>query len=167
MLARNKTSIAGQTSTDWVQTLLIDEVGRGVGWSYGNMGRYAPNIVGRYVWILDDDDECICRTLVDDLRRIVEEHDPDVIMMRMDHGPRGILPDSRHWQAAIELGFIGVSAIVVRRELWQKYAPVMAGEKYSSDFDFIQAILADTQRVVWHDCIASRVQQISMGAPEA
>lgn len=170
MMTCNQASLRGQTVSDWVQTLLVDKIGLGVAESYRVMGRYAANLIGRYVWILDDDDECARFTLLAELKQIWEEHDPDVIMVRMEHGTRGetnILPDARHWQQPIERGYIGVSAFIVRRELWQRHAAVMVEKAaYAADFDFISAILADNPRVYWHDVVASRVQRVSLGLPE-
>lgn len=171
MLTCNRRSLTGQTSSDWAQTLLVDEVGQGIAESYRRMGKYAPNLIGRYVWILDDDDECARFTLLAELKRIWEDHDPDVIMVRMEHGVNGqsnILPDASHWQRTdLQRGDLGVSAFIVRRELWQKHAPVMVDQAaYAADFDFISAILADQPRVYWHDVVASRVQRVSLGIPE-
>ena len=97
MLKHNIDSLLAQTCDDWQQTLIIDEEGRGVGASYLEMARYADELEGDYIWILDDDDMCIRKTLVDELRRIVIDHDPDVIMLRMNHLERGILPSS-NWK---------------------------------------------------------------------
>jgi hypothetical protein len=59
LLAANQASLRAQTCADWTQTLLVDEEGRGIAWSYVNMAGYAPHLVGEYVWILDDDDLCV------------------------------------------------------------------------------------------------------------
>lgn len=165
MLAVNQASLDRQTSDDWEQTLLHDHVGRGIGWSYTNMAAYGPQLTGAYIWILDDDDECIRPTLVEELASIVQEGWPDVVYMRMDHGtPLGILP-SRNWGHAPVEGDIGVSGFMVRRAIWQRHAGAFAAH-YAGDYAFIAAVHAATKRHVWHDVVASRVQRISRGAPE-
>lgn len=164
MIAKNIASLSAQTSQDYDQLCLIDDVGRGVGWSYTNMASYAPRLKGDYVWILDDDDMCICDTLIDDLKAIVAEHNPDVIMLKMDHGPRGILP-GKSWQQRPVLGDIGCSAFVVRRGVWQDHAPYFTPD-YNGDFAFISSIFDEDYEIYWHDCIASKVQRISDGQPE-
>lgn len=165
MLAANQESLRRQTSEDWIQTVLTDDLGRGVEWANQRLGAYAPMLAGDYVWVLDDDDLCTRPTLVEEIAGIVANYAPDVIMLRMDHGPLGVLPNDEHWQRPPERGQIGVSAYVVRRELWQRHADAWQ-PTYASDFDFIAAVLEDTPHVIWHDVIASKVQRISRGEPE-
>lgn len=164
MLGVNQASLDAQTDPDWVQTLLIDDVGRGIPWSHTNMAAYAPHLEGDYIWILDDDDECILPTLVAEVRRIVGREHPDVIMLKMDHGPMGVLP-SRTWGVMPTEGDIGCSAYIVRRDVWQTHASSYTA-RYAGDFDFISAILASGARAHWHDVVASRIQRRSIGAPE-
>jgi glycosyltransferase involved in cell wall biosynthesis len=166
LLAKNKASLAAQTDDDWQQTLLIDSIGRGINWASENLGMYAPNLVGQYIWLLDDDDECIRPTLVAELKQIVAEHQPDVIMLKMDHGPRGILPDADTWQQPPVHGYIGCSAYVVSRELWLRHCMAWLPGEYHSDFNFIATVFAHQPLVYWHDVVASRVQQIGLGRPE-
>ena len=80
MLKRNIDSILTQTDKDFTHTLLNDDVGRGIAWSYQNLASYAPFLVGDYVWILDDDDLAVSQTLIADLKTIAQAHNPDVIM---------------------------------------------------------------------------------------
>ena len=167
MLAYNQESLQSQTCDDWIQTLLVDEIGRGVGWSYQQMALYADDLEGDYIWILDDDDMCIRMTLVDELKQIATIHNPDVIMIKMNHLTRGILPDELVWKRKPVIAHIGVSAFVVKRELWQRHAGAFLSADYSADFDFISSIFQEEGvGVFWHDVIASQVQKISLGLPE-
>jgi hypothetical protein len=166
MLARNQDSIQVQTCDDWEQTLLIDPVGFGVGWSSEQLGHYGVRLTGEYIWLLDDDDVCVRQTLVQELKEIARDHNPDVIMLRMDHGPRGILPDANTWGRRPVKGKIGCSAYVVKREVWQAHSGAWLPGEYSSDFNFINAVFASEPIIHWHDVIASRVQQIGLGKPE-
>jgi hypothetical protein len=165
LLAANEASLRAFTSRDWMQTKLIDETGRGVAWANVRLSAYVPE--GRYVWVLDDDDICIRPTLVDELEEIATLNAPDVILMRMDHGPLGVLPDAGQWgHRKVERGRIGVSSFIVARGVWQAFAGCWR-EQYDGDFDFIAAVLADKSvRIYWHDVVASRVQRISRGLPE-
>jgi hypothetical protein len=176
MLAVNVESLRAQTDADWMQTYLVDNVGRGINWSHENMAANAPNLTGEYVWILDDDDSCTCNTLVADLKHIAVEHDPDVIMLRMDHG-KAVLPDPATWGDDPICGRIGCSAYVVKREVWQAHAGAMVPGWYGSDYSFINSIFGNNPAlglapwikqptVYWHDCIASRVQRQSFGRVE-
>lgn len=164
MLAVNKASLRAQTDDDYIQTLLDDPTGYGIGWSYTNMAAYAPYLMGNYIWILDDDDATVSLTLIADLKAIVKAHTPDVIMLKMDHGELGILPN-KYWQQYPVLGDIGCSAFVVWRKVWQQHAKYF-GSHYAGDFDFIDSIFARDYEIYWFDCVASRVQKRSLGEPE-
>jgi hypothetical protein len=164
MLAINEASMRAQTDRDFTHTLLNDPEGRGIRWSYTNLASYAPFLVGEYIWILDDDDMCVSQTLIADLKEIVKAHSPAAIMVKMDHGERGILP-SVCWQRQPEIGGIGCSAFVVKRQVWQKHARFFTAN-YAGDFDFIDSIFARDYDIYWFDCVASKVQKISYGAAE-
>lgn len=166
MLAVNQASLRAQTDPDWIQTLIVDDVGRGMAWAQENLAMCGPRLAGNYIWILDDDDECILPSLVADLKWIAEARRPDVIMLKMDHAERGVLPDDPYWGDTIEAGHVGCSAYVIKRDVWQAYAWAWVPGAYDSDFNFIAAIWADQPRVYWHNVIASRVQRISLGRPE-
>lgn len=165
MLAKNQASIEAQSCTDWQQTLIHDEAGRGVGWAQANLSLVAPRLIGDYIWILDDDDECIRPSLVEELKAIAESK-PDVIMLKMDHGPLGVLPDGGYWNRRPSYGHIGASGYVVKREVWQRHANIWLNGLYYTDFQFIDDIFNANPAVYWHDVIASRVQRISEGVPE-
>ncbi len=164
MLAANQASLAAQTDGDYIQTLLADDVGRGVGWSYENMAAYAPRLAGEWIWILDDDDLCIHPAFVAELRGIVQRAKAvDVVFVKMHHGPLGVLPTARDWGNSPRMGGIGVSAYIVRRDVWRAHARAMLPGCYTSDYQFIRAVWDSGPRVVWHNVIASRVQRISHG----
>lgn len=168
MLRRNQASLDAQTDPDWMQTLLVDDSGDGIAAAQERIGNYAPSLVGDYIWILDDDDECADRELVRELKTIATRHDPDVIMVRMDHGERGVLPSAFEWEEPPTLGRIGCSAYIVKRRVWRRHAGAWFPGRYHSDFDFIASIFADEEplNIYWHDVIASRVQWIGLGRPE-
>ncbi len=167
LLRINQESLQRQTDSDWVQTLLVDDVGRGIDWASENLAAYAPHLVGEYIFILDDDDTCILPTLVEELKLIAADSSPDVIMIRMDHGAGRILPGDDTWMGPPVLGQIGCSAFVVKRAVWQAHASAMEHGRYASDFDLINAIWKSEPTVYWHDVVASRVMRQSFGRPEA
>ena len=167
MLRRNVDSLLAQTDQDFTQSMIVDGKARGVAWANGNMFHVAWGLTGNYIWILDDDDECIDPLFVSRLKEVAEALDPDVIMVRMDHGIYGILPDPPNWGGAPVKAHIGCSAYVIRREIWQRYAYVWQGAHYASDYDFISAIFDnDTLVIYWLNVVASRVQMIGSGEPE-
>jgi hypothetical protein len=153
-------------SGDWVQTILEDREGQGVGPANARLGKIGVQLRGRYIWLLDDDDLCVRPTLVDELRQIVAANAaPDVIMVRMDHGPRGIQPDNAHWGGPPTHGHVGCSAYIVRRRVWQMCAHTWRAV-YHADFEFAEALFERTNHIYWHDVIASRVQCIGFGRGE-
>jgi len=164
MLRVNQASLDAQTDDDWQQTLLVDDIGRGVHWANRTLGRYGSQLEGDYIWVLDDDDECIRPTFFAELRGIIEAHSPDVIFVKMDHKERGILPD-KGWGCEPIHSDIGCSAFVVKREIWQQFADKWDAS-YAGDYGFISAVFACGPKVIWHDVIASQVQRISFGKPE-
>lgn len=176
LLAKNQASLARQTDPDFRQTILVDDVGRGIGWAQAQLADYAHQLTGEYIWLLDDDDMCIRDTLVEELKAIVgfkeRGHDTscpykyDVVMIRMDHRERGVLPDEDAWGRFVFQNRVGCSAYVVRREVWQKHAAAFRSARYQSDFDFIESVFLDPDvTVYWHKVVASRVQSIGMGVP--
>ena len=167
LLAANARALAEQTDPDYVQTILADDVGLGIGASYERLADYAPRLVGEYVWILDDDDICTRPTLVAELKTIVQDDNPDVVIVKMDHGPRGVLPGLGRWEQPPVCGEIGVSAFIVRQNVWKAHAQAFLPGDYVSDFRFISAIFDSGASVFWHNVIASKVQQIGLGKPEA
>lgn len=112
------------------------------------MAHHEPQ--GAWVWILDDDDECIHDGLVADVRHIADTQ-----------------PDAQVWGQAPVLGHIGCSAFIVRADIWQRHRHAFGGGEYASDFAFIAAAWAEEPEVYWHDVIASRCQNgRNMGATE-
>jgi hypothetical protein len=168
LLRINQDSLTRQTDDDWVQTLLVDELARGMGYAGKMLTEYAPSVTGDYVWVLDDDDMCIHPTLVAELKVIVAHANPDVIMVRMDHGGWRILPSDDDWKQRPEVGRIGGSAVIVKRAIWQANAGAWASDRYTHDFDFINSLFSAQPplSIYWHDVVASRVMRQSFGQGE-
>lgn len=166
MLAVNRASLARQTDADWWQTLLVDDIGIGVPAANARLADVAPALVGTYIWALDDDDECVQDRLVEMVRTLAESTAPDVIVMRIDHGPLGVLPPDELWGKRPMCGRIGGAAVIVRRELWQRCAGGWRTGRLAGDCDFILTLFDRAERVAWLDVVAARVQRISHGAPE-
>ena len=125
MFVAQQMSVAAQTDRDFVHKVRVDGGRRGLEVATKNLGAYAPHLVGEYIWILDDDDDCTLPTFVAGLKKIAVLNAPDAIMVRMDHGYGRILPSAR-WGKSPRVSEIGVSAFVVRREVWQAHAGAWA-----------------------------------------
>lgn len=139
------------------QTILPDDVGRGVGWANTQMREFDP--VGDYVWMLDDDDMATCPNLSECVEQLAARFDPDLIMLRMDHGfPFGVLPSRDDFgQRLPDEGGIGVSAFITKRAHWLRNRACW-GDRYAGDYDFIKRAFETADVICWHDCIASRCQ---------
>jgi hypothetical protein len=168
----NVRSLVAQSDPDWSQDFVVDTAGRGIGASYEALAQADAH--GKYIWVLDDDDVCVYPHLVRALRRLVDREDavggveawPELVMVKMDHGRLGVQPDEALWGRAPVEGHIGVSAFLVRRDVWLRHRQAFTPGHYASDFAFIAAAYAAAERVVWLDVVASRVLRISHGRSE-
>lgn len=158
----NEAGLMRQTDDDWRHTVLLDDVGRGMAWAQAQLAELP--VAGQYVWLLDDDNECLLPTLVEELKAIANGHDyPDVIMMRTERGGT-LFPDDYHWQRPPVMGRIDAACYVIRSDVWQRHADAWYSGRYESDFDFIDDVWSAGPRVFWHDVVASRAMRISGGA---
>ena len=162
-LARCVDSVARQTDPDIEHIILHDAVGRGVGWSYENLGTAHPS--GEYVFILDDDDYLIDPDFVSVLRAFVAEHNsPDIVFVQMDVCGR-ILPE---WSEGLRMGDIAVSCFVLCRNVWIEHRGDFRAQ-YAGDFHFINAVYrcARQHTEARLNRVVSRVDRVSSGKPEA
>ena len=65
--------------------------------------------------MLDDDDLCAHATLAQEVAAIAAVHDPQVIVVKFDHGELGVLPRVQYWGVLPPEGQIGGSSVIVRR----------------------------------------------------
>ena len=167
MLARNQASLQRLNDSAWVQTLLVDEEGIGVGAAAARLAGHRA--LAQWVWLLDDDDECIYPDLVGDVHSIaIAAPETTVIMVRMDHGPElGILPNEAVWGLWPLEGHLGCSSYIVRMDAWERHRHAWQSARYASDYDFIADVCSEAPVIYWHDVVASRTQRgPNMGAAE-
>lgn len=164
MLAKNQASLADQSDSDYVQTLIVDEVGVGV--PTANARLADVEVVGAYIWVLDDDDVCVLQGLFSALRAVIGSmrEPPAAVVVRVDHGPLGVLPPMHRWGRLPACGEIGSPALFVRRDIWYQYRDHWRSGRYEADYDFIAAVLKHESHVVWINVVAAAVQRISRGA---
>lgn len=163
MLKRNAESLAIQTDPDYEHTIVMDDNERGVAWAVGNLATIEAT--GEYVWVLDDDDLCCRPTLIAELKAITDLIRPDVIMVRAHHGKFGTMPNDANWLNRPELGNVGTSCYIVRRDVWNGHHDAWT-ERYDGDFWFIDALWNLQCSFYWHDHTAAYYPQQSIGAPE-
>lgn len=166
-LARNQARLAEQSDPDYVQTLLVDDVGIGVAAANARLAEVEP--VGDYVWVLDDDDYCEEPLLIATLKVFVAEMlaPPAAFMVQMDHGALGVLPRSDHWRKLPPEGGIGASALICRADVWRRHRRAWAAGRYAADYDFAAAVLTQEQDVVWLPLVASAISRRSVGKAES
>lgn len=165
MLARNRASLAGLTDKDWVQTLLVDTVGRGCIWANCNLANLAPT--GQWLWILDDDDVCCLPNLIEELRGATARRKPGIVMVRVQHERFGRLPSDANWGERPIMGQIGYSNFLVRADVWEKHrARAFSADKYAGDYSAIDYLWSQKLVFHWLDVLAAYYPQRSIGAAE-
>ncbi len=168
MLERNQASLKLQTFYDWEQVLLKDDVGRGVAWANENLSMYRTD--ADYVWVLDDDDECVRPSLFRELHQIAELDEPDVIFIKMDLRERhGVLPRRPLWGGEPIAAEIASSCIVTSGDVWNRHAGAWNTGGLMGDWGFIHSVWQDDVKVFWHDAVGARSQSAngaSFGAAE-
>src|SRR6185436_13914879 len=152
-LARNVESLKRQTDGDYKQTFIVDEVGRGIPEANHSLSLAAPYLKGDYIWVLDDDDYCVHDTLVAEMKRLACMFNPDLFMLKCQHGKYGVLPHS--WQSRPTLRHIGMPCFAVRNSVFKRHANSFPNA-IEGDFAFIDSIFSvEDYTVYWLDKIAS------------
>lgn len=148
-------SLGMQTDQDFQHLVIIDTVGHGIGWSHLQFAKHAELANGEYVFILDDDD---CLITDDFVSSVKQEAEAALLVVRMDH-KWAILPSNEDWNAGCpRLGRIGISAVVVRRDVWVEAVNAFT-TAYAGDYPFLARcfeIAGDD--IVWIDRVMSRCQ---------
>lgn len=138
----------------------MDAYARGVDFANGQMSeRNWSDVQGEYVLILDDDDLLADPELIANLKYLCIAHDyPELFMVKMDHGPFGVLP-AETWLGAPQRGRQGCSSVIACRPLFLKavksYKPA-----YDGDYDYVKACYESAKDIIWHDTVATQVQQV-------
>lgn len=161
MLAANRQSLGAQTSQDYEQLFVVDDVGLGVGHANRALATVTP--AGDYVLVLDDDDILTDVRAIELLKEATTEK-PDLVIFRVDHDHLGILPNDLIWGKRPLKGHIGSCSFIARRDVWEKYIHRF-GVDECGDYAFLHAVWADRPYVVWLDELLAGVQRISKGQP--
>lgn len=171
-LARNIKSVEEQTDHDLQHLLLRPEVEPHDVIKVGPLIHYAgPQITGRYVMQLPDDDRLRLPTFVADLRAVIETKDPDMIIFRMAYGDAWICPPDDMWAArAIECGYIAGQNAIVRRKIYDGASHEWLRLIYEADFHYLTTAHRLSQKVFWWDYVGVESQGQAgnnAGKPEA
>lgn len=166
MLQRNKDSLDRQTCQDWHQVFIVDDIGRGVGWANAQFYTYREEAVGKYVLMLDDDDELISDSAVEILKK-ASRFDPAIIVFKGEHGVFGVLPTDEVWEKVPKVRNISGQDFVVRTDLWKKHIHRFDAS-IEGDIQFLDSLFRDLEgeSVVWLDELLVRQQWNGQGRAE-
>lgn len=163
-LQANVASLNNQTCDDWEQLFIVDEVGRGIGWANRQFARYANQVSGDYVLMLDDDDRLIRDDAIEILKRTAYNQ-PEIVIFRGLHGRHGILPSDETWGDKPKSTHISGQDFITRSDVWKAHIEHFGHEKMG-DYAFLSALWPSVQSVVWLDELLVEQQAIGGGEPE-
>lgn len=154
LLGKNKESVEMQTDPAYTHLILEDKEARGLEFANGLLSKHKRKVKGEYVYILDDDNCLTITDLVAGLRIIVEEHKPDVIMVKSFLSRHGVMP--RFWGQRPRLCQVDTTNFIVKRSLWKAHIKAFHQPIYG-DFHFIDAIFDQPGlKVVWWDRVVAK-----------
>lgn len=162
MLAINRQSLGAQTSQDYEQVFVVDDVGRGVGWA--NRALQTAEVIGDYVLVLDDDDTLTSVRAIELLKEATADK-PDLVIFKADHARLGVLPSLVIWGKRPVKGHIGSCDFISRRDVWERHIKAF-GALACGDYTYLRSAWQDNPSVVWLDKELAAVQRISRGRPE-
>lgn len=162
-LRRCKLSLALQTDQDFEHVLLVDDVGIGFRAADVRLVTDAPALInGDYVYVLDDDNLIIDNSFVARIRWFAQEYDPDVIMVKSDHGRTGILPSPEVWRRRPIAGQIDTLNAIVRSEIWKRHIGVLATcQDDARDAAFFAELFNHGYKIRWLDKIVAMSGSLS------
>jgi len=147
-----------QTDRDCAILVLVDVLGLGLFYANGMLAQHKEEVQGKYVYILDDDNRLIAPDFVEGIRVIVEESAPDIIMVKANVGPFGVLP--KPWGDSPRLGYVDSLNFIVERELWKKHISAFHKPSFG-DFCFISELFRQPGiEVFWWDRVVAEAMQI-------
>lgn len=157
LLAKCVESLKAQTDKDFEHVIVRDDVGVGIAETYRRLR--TQDVLGKYVWVLDDDNLVVDNKLIERLKNLRDEN-PDIVFVKAKIGGR-ILPDTE----TPELAHIDMMNVIVSNDVWMRHRKDF-GARYEGDWDFIDAVSNYGYRKSRLDGIVVLAQKISHGNPE-
>lgn len=141
ILTVNVGSVDAQTDQDMEHILLWDPIkSSSVERANKNLGKFKDLISGEWVYVLDDDDQLIYPTFVEELRKIVDQFNPSVVMVKavISELHQRLLPEP--WGSGPPV-FCRVSSLnfIVRADIWKKHIHHF-GTPTAGDYNFINKV---------------------------
>lgn len=165
-LNRCMSSLREITDKDFSQVVIHSDFREDIPRANRLFYEYRHRVVGDYVFILDDDDYLGNNSLVEDMKKIVEEQgSPDIIFIRMFL--RGELyPPNDVWESKELIpGSLGSSCFVMENSLWQDSVDQFKTTESPGDYNFINAAFSKAKNVYWHDKAYANALQLNRGRP--
>lgn len=160
-LAENQASLAGQSDPDYVQVLVIDEIGRGIPFTHEYLARNDWNLDSQYVMLLDDDNVLERPDFIERLKALTADL-PGAVFWRVEIPDLGIIPNDDHWQT-VTRAQIDANGAAVRLDVWMEGIKEIA-PRYDGDYDYLKACHDLAGSVVWDDSLNTRALRRSLGA---
>ena len=165
MLANNRQSLGAQTSQDYEQIFIVDDVGYGVSWANKQFYRHRDGLKGDYILMLDDDDMLTRNDAIEQLKAAAADG-PELVMCRFECGPAGVVPTDEMWAAQWpKITHVGTPCFITRRDIWYDNIKHF-GQPHAGDYHFLAAIWPNLNSIEWLDIVIGKVQRVSHGAPE-
>ena len=148
-LARCLASMDALYDQDLEQIFAVDSIGRGLLWANHSPHCYRELVTGKYVYLMDDDFHIDDQDFIGFLKRVAQQHNPDIIVFRVYRVNR-YLPMPVNWRSLLVGGmpargkFSG-DCFVVRREVWQNHIRAF-GNLPAGNWHFATALWNNTPR---------------------
>jgi hypothetical protein len=155
-----------QVCSDYEHIFIIDEIGRGLAWADQALSLYKDRNHGKYIMVLDDDDEITNKHFVSIIKDIFDKYDPNIIIWRGYFTEIGFVlpPIDFRWGNKPERALIGSFNYCMKKELYDQYIHICQ-TGLSGDFDFINAAFKATpsNKIYWLKKVLVQTQQKSFG----
>jgi len=158
-LALNEQSLREQLDPDYEQTVIRDEVGRGLAWANRQFYEHRYDVDGDYVIMLDDDNVLATPHAITVLKAVTWDY-PNAVIFKADVGPHGILPTSLAWTQRRAIAWqIDGHCVVVRRDTWIEYIHEFNCD-IRGDAAFLAALTAADLRIEWLNAVLVRALRV-------
>lgn len=159
-------SVQMQTDSDYEHIILEDLVGQGLAWADCLLDEKKHLNHGKYILVLDDDDKITNRGLIELLKFLDKQYDPDLIIWRgyFSEVDYSLPPIDHRFGRTPARGLIGSFNYCAKKELYDKHV-YLCKSGISGDYDFLMAMYQELpkDKIHWLRKILVRTQQKSFG----
>lgn len=165
-LRRCIASVEMQTDPDYEHIILEDKVGQGLAWADCLLGEKKELNHGKFIMVLDDDDEITNRGFITLLKFLDQHFNPDLIIWRgyFSEVDFSLPPIDHRFGTIPARGLIGSFNYCSKKELYDKHVH-LCKSGIAGDYDFLLAMFQEVpkDKVHWLRKILVRTQQKSFG----